>query len=139
MKTQALVFLVIGLLAGIGGTAFAMKRMEASTTQPTVTTMTNSTADTMPGMDMSAATPSVASPSMADMTAGLKGKMGDDFDKTFLSEMIAHHQGAIDMATLAAGRAKHQEVKDLANGILSAQTSEIAQMRQWQKSWGYAQ
>jgi len=139
MKTQALVFLAIGLLFGIGGTAFAMKRMAASTTQSVATTMTNSTMDTMPGMDLSAATPSGSSMSMADMTAGLKRKTGDDFDTTFLSEMTTHHQGAIEMAKLAAGQAKHQEVKDLANGIISAQTSEIAQMRQWQKNWGYAQ
>ncbi len=75
--------------------------------------------------------------SMADMTSTLVGKSGDDFDKTFIAEMIAHHQGAITMAQLAGAQAKHQEVKDLANSIIKAQNSEITQMQQWQMQWGY--
>lgn len=62
---------------------------------------------------------------------------GDDFDKAFIAEMIVHHQGAIDMARLIPERAKHDELKELGEDILSAQTSEIEQMRSWQKEWGY--
>lgn len=76
-----------------------------------------------------------SSMTMDDMMTNLQGKTGDEFDKAFLSEMITHHQGAISMAQLAA---THQEVKDLATAIVSAQTSEISQMEAWQKSWGYA-
>ncbi len=72
---------------------------------------------------------------MASMNAGLQGKTGDTFDQEFLAEMIVHHQGAIDMAKLALTNAKHQEVKDLANAIIKAQTSEIAQMKAWQAGW----
>ncbi len=79
-----------------------------------------------------------SSMTMDDMMTNLQGKTGDEFDKAFLSEMITHHQGAISMAQLAATQAKHQEVKDLATAIVSAQTSEISQMEAWQKSWGYA-
>jgi len=71
---------------------------------------------------------------MADM---LKSKTGDDFDKTFLNEMIAHHEGAIDMANLAKTNAKHQEIKDMANSIVAAQSKEIDQMQTWQGEWGY--
>lgn len=74
---------------------------------------------------------------MSGMVNGLKGKTGDDFDKAFISEMIEHHQGAIDMAELAKQYALHDEIKNLANDIISAQTSEINMMRQWQDSWGY--
>jgi uncharacterized protein (DUF305 family) len=81
----------------------------------------------MGGMDMSAM--------MASMNAGLQGKTGDAFDQEFLAEMIVHHQGAIDMAKLALSNAKHQEIKDLAQAIISAQTKEIGEMKQWQKSW----
>jgi uncharacterized protein (DUF305 family) len=62
---------------------------------------------------------------------------GDDFDKAFLSEMIVHHQGAIDMATLAKQNAKHDEIKKLADDIVVAQTKEIGEMKQWQQQWGY--
>lgn len=79
------------------------------------------------GTDMSAM--------MANMNAGLQGKTGDAFDQEFLAEMIVHHQGAIDMAKLAQTNAKHQEIKDLANAIIKAQTSEIAQMKAWQTTW----
>lgn len=81
----------------------------------------------MGGMDMSAM--------MANMNAGLQGKTGDAFDQEFLAEMIVHHQGAIDMAKLALTNAKHQEIKDLAQAIIAAQTKEIGEMKQWQKDW----
>lgn len=62
---------------------------------------------------------------------------GEDYDRMFLSNMIAHHQGAVDMANLALTNAKHQEIKDMANNIISAQTKEIGDMQSWQSSWGY--
>lgn len=72
---------------------------------------------------------------MDDMMQGLAGKTGDAFDKAFLSEMIMHHEGAVEMAEAALKDAKHQEIKDMANAIISAQTTEIQQMKEWQKSW----
>jgi len=62
---------------------------------------------------------------------------GEDYDKMFIANMIAHHQGAVDMANLALTSAKHQEIKDMANNIISAQTKEIGDMESWQKAWGY--
>lgn len=82
---------------------------------------------TMEGMDMNTM--------MKSMNANLQGKTGDAFDREFVAEMIVHHQGAIDMATLALTNAKHQELKDLATAIIKAQTTEITQMKQWQKIW----
>lgn len=72
---------------------------------------------------------------MQGMMSGLNNKTGDEFDKAFLSEMIVHHQGAIDMANAALKNAKHQEIKDLANAIISAQTKEINQMKEWRTTW----
>ena len=74
---------------------------------------------------------------MGEMTNMLKNKTGDDFDKAFIEQMIIHHQGAIDMAKLAQNNAKHDEVKNLANDILSAQSKEIDMMQIWQGDWGY--
>lgn len=75
------------------------------------------------------------SSTMHGMMSGLENKTGDDFDKAFLSEMIIHHAGAVDMATAALSNAKHQELKDLAKAIIEAQTKEIGQMKAWQQSW----
>lgn len=72
---------------------------------------------------------------MGGMMSGLLGKTGDDFDKAFLSEMIVHHEGAVNMATAALSNAKHQELKDLARAIIEAQTKEMGQMRSWQEAW----
>lgn len=81
----------------------------------------------------------MGSMSMADMmdsmNAELQGKTGDTFDKAFLSEMIIHHQGAVEMAQLALTNAKHQEIKDLAKAIIAAQNKEIADMKGWAKAW----
>lgn len=122
---------IIGLLAGIliaGGAAVLavnnnnqgmMKMMGMNTSN-----MKDNSTDHM-GM------------SMNDMSNALNSRTGDDFDKNFLSMMIAHHQGAIDMAKLADKNAKHQEVKDLSKDILGAQSKEIDQMQTWQTDWGY--
>lgn len=75
--------------------------------------------------------------SMHDMSAILEGKTGDAFDAAFLEGMIPHHQGAIDMANAALTNAKHDEIKNMAKAIISAQQKEIDQMEGWQQSWGY--
>jgi len=72
---------------------------------------------------------------MNAMMSALDGKTGDEFDKAFLSEMIMHHEGAVDMAEAALENAKHDEIKTMANAIISAQTTEIKQMQDWQKAW----
>lgn len=79
-----------------------------------------------------------ASMSMSDMTNELKDKTGDAFDRAFISMMIPHHQGAIDMAQLALRFSKHEEIRKMARDILSAQQREIDQMKTWEKAWGYA-
>lgn len=72
------------------------------------------------------------------MSTSLKGKTGDALDHEFIIAMTGHHTGAIDMASLALNNAKHQEIKDLANEIIDAQTSEITQMQEWAKTWNYS-
>lgn len=75
---------------------------------------------------------------MTDMTEQLKNKTGDDFDKAFIEMMISHHEGAVDMAALIPSRAKHDEIKTLGEAIITAQTKEIADMKQWQRDWNYS-
>ncbi|MDO8648884.1 MAG: DUF305 domain-containing protein [Candidatus Peregrinibacteria bacterium] len=73
------------------------------------------------------------------MSMMLRGKTGDDFDRAFIQLMIPHHQDAIIMANMALKDAKHDEMKNLARDIISAQQREIDKMKEWQRSWGYAQ
>ena len=60
----------------------------------------------------------------------------NDTDVTFASQMIPHHQQAIEMAELADTRAQSQEVKDLAVQIKRAQGPEIQEMTAWLEAWG---
>ncbi len=74
---------------------------------------------------------------MANMEAKLYGLSGEAYDKEFLNQMILHHQQAVDMSKYADTNAKHQEVKDLAQAVISAQEKEIADMKSWQQKWGF--
>lgn len=62
---------------------------------------------------------------------------GETYDRNFIANMIAHHQGAVDMAKAAQSNAKHSELKTMADNIVTAQEKEIADMLAWQKDWGY--
>lgn len=50
-------------------------------------------------------------------------------DVAFINDMTGHHQGAIDMATLAQTKADHPQIRAMAAAIIAAQNSEIATMR----------
>lgn len=72
---------------------------------------------------------------MQDMMANLEGKTGAEFDKAFLSEMIMHHEGAVVMAEAVLISSKRPELIQLAKDIISAQTTEIKTMKDWQMMW----
>lgn len=75
---------------------------------------------------------------MMDMGAELNNLTGTAFDKKFIELMIEHHEQAIAMSKYADTNASRQEIKDLARNVITAQEAEIAQMKQWQKDWGFA-
>lgn len=124
----ALAMLVMGL--GIGYTTAASKA-------PIDQNNSNSGGHMMPdGRMMGGAGSSMTmTDTMASMNADLQGKTGDNFDRAFLAGMIVHHQGAVQMAQMALVSAKHQEIKDLAAGIISAQNKEISEMQVWERAW----
>ncbi|MFJ8129655.1 DUF305 domain-containing protein [Streptomyces hydrogenans] len=62
---------------------------------------------------------------MKDLAAA-KGK---DFDRTFAELMIAHHEGAVEMARTEQKDGGNAEAKALAGEVVRAQTAEIAELR----------
>ncbi len=54
-----------------------------------------------------------------------------DVDKDFVTMMIPHHQGAIDMAKVELQYGKDPAIKKLAETIVAAQEEEIAGMKAW--------
>ncbi len=127
----AIVTLVIGLAIGYG--------MGANKVPAQIAGQNTKGGHLMPDGTMMSGSGSMDMADMMNvMNAELKGKTGDAFDRAFLAEMIVHHEGAVEMAKLAATNAKHQEIKDLSVAIIEAQNKEIAEMKAWQRAW-YAQ
>ncbi len=128
MEKNVVVIGLVALIIGAGG-GYALGMNKVS--EPVVNTGGHMMADgTTMGGPMNG-----MQGEMDSMMQGLSGKTGDAFDQAFLSEMIMHHQGAVVMAEAALKDAKHQEIKDLAKNIISAQNAEIKEMQDWQKAW----
>jgi len=72
---------------------------------------------------------------MGFMGMGSRVQMFNNIDQHFIEQMIPHHNDAITMAQLALQKAEHQEIKDLSQSIIEAQTKENNNMRDWYQNW----
>jgi uncharacterized protein (DUF305 family) len=52
-------------------------------------------------------------------------------DADFVRNMIAHHQGAVDMARIQVAFGKDPKIRELAGNIIKAQEDEIVMMKSW--------
>ena len=99
----------------------------------------------MQGMDMSGMHQSMQGV-MANMNDAQKGymeammkmqgpmmaaHMAKDSDVAFVCGMIAHHQGAIDMANVVLKTGDNAEAKKMAEKTKKEQGQEIAEMKEW--------
>ena len=67
------------------------------------------------------------------MHEGMNITFTGNTDVDFVSGMIPHHQGAVDMAKVVLAFGKDPEIRKLAEAVIQAQESEIAFMRAWLK------
>jgi uncharacterized protein (DUF305 family) len=68
---------------------------------------------------------------MAKMHKDMDIPYSGNADRDFVTGMIPHHQGAIDMAKIELQYGKDPELRRLAQEVVAAQQKEIAFMRQW--------
>lgn len=121
----AVVMLAVGLGIGylVGGSQ--THGQTATSTDATVSeSHTMPDGSTMGASDMEAST-----------KAELSSKKGEAFDQEFISQMILHHQNAIEMAKLALTKSKREEIINLSNAVVETQGREIEEMKSWQKLW----
>jgi uncharacterized protein (DUF305 family) len=64
-----------------------------------------------------------------DMQA-LTNATGAEFDRLFLTQMIAHHTGAVEMAQAELSEGRNTDALAMAESIRDGQSDEIAEMEQ---------
>ncbi|SOC50153.1 Uncharacterized conserved protein, DUF305 family [Blastococcus aggregatus] len=63
-------------------------------------------------------------------TDALSGMSGAEFDRMFLTMMIEHHRGAVEMAETELSNGRNADAITLAESIRDSQNAEIAEMEQ---------
>lgn len=64
------------------------------------------------------------------MIEALRGKTGNDYQKTFYQNVVQHHQEALKMIDEYLPKAKKPELKAMAEKMRADQTKEIAEFQQ---------
>ncbi|MCX5334574.1 DUF305 domain-containing protein [Streptomyces sp. NBC_00140] len=81
----------------------------------------------MPGMDHGSESGMPGMMDGADMEE-LGKAAGKDFDTMFLTMMVEHHEGAVDMAETEKTKGRYEPATAMADDIVTAQTAEIEEM-----------
>ncbi|HEV2082413.1 MAG TPA: DUF305 domain-containing protein [Brevundimonas sp.] len=69
--------------------------------------------------------------SEASMHEKMAAASGATVDEAYVAKMIAHHEGAVEMAEVALANSRDPEIRRMAQAVIDAQTREIAEMRAW--------
>jgi uncharacterized protein (DUF305 family) len=123
MKTKTLIYGLVSLVAG--GTLTGILLINRTQAQ-TQAARNNSS--------LLAQTQPQGSPSPSPTGTWMRMNQ-QQVDQHFIQMMIPHHQGAVNMANLALSKARHPELKKLAQAIKTSQTQEIQEMKAWYKKW----
>lgn len=77
--------------------------------------------------------------SMGQMHDGMMRGIGhDDADVAFAAGMLAHHQGAVDMARIQLQYGKDAAMRELAQEVIRAQEGEMIVLKNWLTERGLA-
>jgi uncharacterized protein (DUF305 family) len=70
-----------------------------------------------------------------DMASEMLEENGKYSDERFIDAMVPHHQSAVEMAEVASEKSRNPRIKRLAENIVSAQQTEIEQLKAWRDQW----
>lgn len=138
MSRKTILFAALSALA-LGNPALAQEHMMAQSALPQACTADAAVADPMKDMKMGTEMPAGTDEAHADLGAGM-GRMNadmevamavEDIDVAFVCGMIAHHQGAIDMARAELKHGDEPWAKEMAEKVIAAQEQEIKDMTAW--------
>jgi uncharacterized protein (DUF305 family) len=124
MDKKLLVYSLLVFSAGAATTALAF----SLTPKPTQPAIAPSPGSTIVAQNQTTPTPATSPGNIAVPRGSWMHS-----EEHFVIMMIPHHEGAVAMADLALSRAKHPELKKLAQTIKTTQNQEIEQMRTWYK------
>jgi uncharacterized protein (DUF305 family) len=79
----------------------------------------------MGGMDHGGSTGGMMSDTQLQQLGQVRGA---EFDRMFLTMMVEHHTGAVQMAETELASGRSAEAKKLAQAIIDAQRAEISEM-----------
>lgn len=71
--------------------------------------------------------------SMRKMNRAMRKPMTGNADQDFARMMVAHHQGAVDMARVELEHGTDPDLKAMARKVVDDQTKEIQQLQDWLK------
>ncbi|MBU9200102.1 DUF305 domain-containing protein [Burkholderia multivorans] len=71
------------------------------------------------------------------MMAGMMAPYVHDADKDFVSHMLPHHEGAVEMAEIELRYGHDPKVRRMAAQIIQDQRAEMAFMKHWQEEHRY--
>ncbi|MFC8097546.1 DUF305 domain-containing protein [Streptomyces sp. NPDC057363] len=84
--------------------------------------------ESMPGMDGHSAHSGMPGMMDGQDMADLEKASGKVFDTMFLTMMVEHHEGAVEMAATETAKGRYAPAKALADDIATAQNAEITEM-----------
>ncbi len=125
-------------------TTVALALVAAACAAPQQSNVNTATSSTTNGNAAAQATPPLSGMDHGNMNHGAMdhanmksspNAASQPYDLQFIDTMLAHHQGAVDMARPAIEKAQHNEIKEMARNIIRDQEREIAQMKQWREQW----
>lgn len=109
------------LLAGVGAWHFITGRQTTEKNQQQANTTSKAVTDS---------TAVVNDSKFAKLT-------GEAYDEAYIGDMLAHHEGALNMSEMVSAGTERPELLQLAQTIMQTQSRELMKMQTWQQEWGY--